>query len=90
MSPQPSTPVTHYHDAREAELCWSTRSLHSFETKPDLSSPNFSLPLQVGEGDPEPLNISFLTGLMQKSFAFFMSQEKAKKEEEQSSLIIKL
>ena len=45
--------------------------------------------LQVGEGDPGPLDISFRTRLMQKSFAFFMSQEKAKKEEEQSSLIIK-
>ena len=35
------------------------------------------------------LDVSFLTGLVQKSFAFFMSQEKAKQEEEQSSLIIK-
>jgi hypothetical protein len=45
--------------------------------------------LQVGEADPGLLDISFLTGLVQKSFAFFMSQEKAKREEEQSSLIIK-
>ena len=44
---------------------------------------------QVGEGDPGPLDISFLTGLMQKSFAFYMSQQKAQKEEAQSSLIIK-
>ena len=44
---------------------------------------------QVGEGDPGPLDISFLTGLMQKSFAFFMSQQKAQKEEAESSLIIK-
>ena len=29
---------------------------------------------QVGEGDPGPLDVSFLTGLMQKSFVFFMSQ----------------
>jgi len=44
---------------------------------------------QVGEGNPGPLDISFLTGLMQKSFAFFMSQQKAQKEEAESSLIIK-
>ena len=44
---------------------------------------------QVGEGDPGLLDISFLTGLMQKSFAFFMSQQKAQKEEAESSLIIK-
>ena len=44
---------------------------------------------QVGEGDPGPLDISFLTGLMQKSFTFFMSQQKAQKEEAESSLIIR-
>jgi hypothetical protein len=44
---------------------------------------------QVGEGDPGPLDVSFLTGLVQKSFAYFMSQEKAKKEEAESALIIK-
>jgi len=44
---------------------------------------------QVGESDPGPLDISFLTGLMQKSFAFFMSQQNAQKEEAELSLIIK-
>ena len=48
---------------------------------------------QVGEGEPGPLDVSFLTGLMQKSFVFFMSQLKAQQEaqqkEQQSSLIIK-
>jgi hypothetical protein len=48
---------------------------------------------QVGEGDPGPLDVSFLTGLMQKSFVFLMSQMKAQHEAqqkaEQSSLIIK-
>ncbi len=44
---------------------------------------------QVREGDPGPLDISFLTGLMQKSFTFFMSQQKAQKEEAESSLLIK-
>jgi hypothetical protein len=48
---------------------------------------------QVGEGDPGPLDVAFLTGLIQKSFVFFMSQQKAQMEaqqkERESSLIIK-
>jgi hypothetical protein len=55
----------------------------------DLAKLFLAVALQVGEGDPGPLDVSFLTGLMQKTFAFYMSQEKAKTEEEQSSLIIK-
>jgi hypothetical protein len=55
----------------------------------DLAKLSLAVALQVGEGDPGPLDVSFLTGLMQKTFAFYMSQEKAKTEEEQSSLIIK-
>jgi len=65
-------------------------ALYFFETnRADLARLSLAVALQVGDGDPGPLDIAFLTGLMQKSFAFFMSQEKAKKEEEQSSLIIK-
>jgi hypothetical protein len=65
-------------------------ALYFFETKkPELSKLALAVALQVGEGDPGPLDISFLTGLVQKSFAFFMSQEKAKQEEQESSLIIK-
>jgi len=65
-------------------------SLYFFETnRAELAKLALAVALQVGEGDPGPLDISFLTGLVQKSFAFFMSQEKAKQEEEQSSLIIK-
>lgn len=44
--------------------------------------------LQIEEGDLGPLDISFLTGLMQKSFAFYLSQQQAKKDEE-VSLIVK-
>ena len=44
--------------------------------------------LQIGEGDPGPLDISFLTGLVQKSFAFYMSQEE-KKSGDEPSLIVK-
>ena len=44
--------------------------------------------LQVKEGDPGPLDVSFLTGWVQKSFAFYLSQEKEKAEAE-PSLIVK-
>jgi len=50
---------------------------------------SLAVALQVGEGDPGPLDVSFLTGLVQKSFAVLLSQEKAKEEEEPSSLIVK-
>ena len=65
-------------------------ALYFFETnRPDLAKLALAVALQVGEGDPGPLDVSFLTGLMQKTFAFHLSQDKAKIEEEQSSLIIK-
>ena len=65
-------------------------ALYFLETqRSDQAKLSLAVALQVGEGDPGPLDISFLTGLVQKSFVFFMSQEKAKQEEEQSSLIIK-
>jgi hypothetical protein len=65
-------------------------ALYFLETqRADQAKLSLAVALQVGEGDPGPLDVSFLTGLMQKSFAFFMSQEKAKKEEERESLIIK-
>lgn len=44
--------------------------------------------LQIGEGDPGPLDVSFLTGLVQKTFAVYLSQEKSKAAEE-PSLIVK-
>lgn len=55
----------------------------------DLAKLSLAVVLQIGEGDPGVLDVSFLTGLMQKTFAVYMSQEKAKVEEKQSSLIIK-
>jgi hypothetical protein len=65
-------------------------ALYFIETnRADAAKLSLAVALQVGEGDPGPLDVSFLTGLVQKSFDYFMSQEKAKKEEEQSSLIIK-
>jgi hypothetical protein len=44
--------------------------------------------LQIKEGDPGPLDVSFLTGLVQKSFAFYLSEQKSKAEEE-PALIVK-
>jgi hypothetical protein len=43
---------------------------------------------QAAEGDPGPLDVSFLTALLQKSFALLLSQKKAQQEQE-PSLIIK-
>ncbi len=43
--------------------------------------------LQIKEGDPGPLDIAFLTGLVQKSFAVYLSQQKSKSEEEPSFII---
>lgn len=65
-------------------------ALYFYETdRNDVAALALAVALQVGEGDPGPLDVSFLTGLMQKSFAVLMSQEKTKKEEDRSSLIIK-
>ena len=65
-------------------------ALYFFETnRKELAALSLAVALQCGEGDPGPLDVSFLTGLMQKSFAVLMSQEKTKKEEDRSSLIIK-
>ena len=65
-------------------------ALYFAETRrPEVAKLSLAVALQVGEGDPGPLDVSFLTGLVQKSFAVLLSQEKAKQEEEPSSLIIK-
>ena len=42
---------------------------------------------QIKEGDPGPLDISFLTGLVQKSFTVYLSQQKSKAEEEPSFIV---
>jgi len=64
-------------------------ALYFYETRrADLAKLALAVAQQVSEGDPGPLDISFLTGLVQKSFAFFISQQKAEKEAAESSLII--
>ncbi len=64
-------------------------ALYFFETKRVAEAKlAFAVALQLKEGGVGPLDISFLTGLVQKSIAFYASQEKAKAEEE-PSLIVK-
>jgi len=46
-----------------------------------------ALAQQIKEGDPGPLDISFLTGLVQKSFAVYLSQQKSKAEKEPSFIV---
>ncbi len=43
--------------------------------------------LQIKDGDPGPLDIAFLTGLVQKSFAFYLSEQKSKADEEPSFIV---
>ena len=63
-------------------------ALYFSETnRADLAKLSLAVGLQAGEGDPGPLDVSFLTGLVQKSFAFFLSEQKAKKEEETSLIV---
>ena len=46
-----------------------------------------AIALQISEGDPGPLDVSFLTGLVQKSFAYYLSQQKSQAEEETSLIV---
>ena len=63
-------------------------ALYFVETgRGDLAKLTLAVALQIKEGDPGPLDISFLTGLVQKSFAVYLSQEKSKAEEEPSFIV---
>ncbi|MDP2606126.1 MAG: hypothetical protein Q8S00_26590 [Deltaproteobacteria bacterium] len=63
-------------------------ALYFSETnRADLAKLSLAVALQAGEGDPGPLDVSLLTGLVQKSFAFFLSEQRAKKEEETSLIV---
>lgn len=65
-------------------------ALYFAETKRiEQAKLSLAIAQQVGEGDPGPLDISFLTGLMHKSVTYFMSQQKAQAEEAESSMIIR-
>jgi hypothetical protein len=53
----------------------------------DVAKLTLAVAQQIKEGDPGPLDISFLSGLVQKSFAFHLSQQKNKAEEEPSFIV---
>ena len=64
-------------------------ALYFLETeRAELAKLALAVALQIKEGNPGPLDVSFLTGLVQKTFAFYLAQEKNKAEEE-PSLIVK-
>lgn len=63
-------------------------ALYFVETgRPDLAKLALAVALQVKEEDPGPLDISFLTGLVQKSIAFYVSQQKTEREAEPSFIV---
>ena len=53
----------------------------------DMAKLALAVAQQIEEGDPGPLDISFLTGLVQKSFAVYLSQRQSKAEEEPSFIV---
>jgi hypothetical protein len=63
-------------------------ALYFIETgRPDLAKLALAVTLQVKEEDPGPLDISFLTGLVQKSIAFYVAQQKTEREAEPSFIV---
>jgi hypothetical protein len=63
-------------------------ALYLLETaRVELAKLALAVAAQIQDGDPGPLDISFLTGLVQKSFAFSLSQQKSKAEEEPSFIV---
>ena len=54
----------------------------------EMAELSFAVALQLAEGEVGFLDISFLTGLVQKSLAYYRSQAKEKSAEE-PSLIVK-
>jgi hypothetical protein len=53
----------------------------------DSAKLSLAVAIQIGSGDAGPLDISFLTGLVQKSFGFYLSQQKAKGADEPSFIV---
>jgi hypothetical protein len=63
-------------------------ALYFLETgRDDAARLSLAVAIQVSAGDPGPLDISFLTGLVQKSFAFYLSQQKNKQADEPSFIV---
>ena len=53
----------------------------------DAARLSLAVAIQIGTGDPGPLDISFLTGLVQKSFGYYLSQQKVKQADEPSFIV---
>lgn len=63
-------------------------ALYLLETKREqLAKLAAAVALQLAEGELGWLDISFLTGLVQKSLAFYLSQAKSKAAEEPSFIV---
>ena len=63
-------------------------ALYFLETgREEAARLSLALAIQIGTGDPGPLDISFLTGLMQKSFGFYLSQQNTKQADEPSFIV---
>jgi hypothetical protein len=63
-------------------------ALYFLETgRDDAAQLSLAVAVQIGAGDPGPLDISFLTGLVQKSFGFYLSQQKTKQADEPSFIV---
>ena len=63
-------------------------ALYFIETgRPDLAKLALAVALQIKQEEPGPLDISFLTGLVQKSIAFYVSQQKTEREAEPSFIV---
>ncbi|MEX0802008.1 MAG: hypothetical protein WD688_01610 [Candidatus Binatia bacterium] len=63
-------------------------ALYIIETGREASAKlSLAVAVQISTGDPGPLDISFLTGLVQKSFGFYLSQEKTKQADEPSFIV---
>jgi hypothetical protein len=63
-------------------------ALYFLETgRDDAARLSLAVAIQIGTGDPGPLDISFLTGLVQKSFGFYLSQQKTREADEPSFIV---
>ncbi len=63
-------------------------ALYFLETgREDAARLSLAVAFQISTGDPGPLDISFLTGLVHKSFGFHLSQQKNKQAEEPSFIV---
>jgi hypothetical protein len=63
-------------------------ALYFLETgRDDAARLSLAVAIQIGTGGPGPLDISFLTGLVQKSFGYYLAQQKATQADEPSFIV---